>query len=390
MKAETTPCPLRVLYDARTCRPGMTGVGRYALNLLHALGRLPDEVRVRALFYGDGLDAAQRDDQLQNIEILEAPMSHEAHPGGDLWLRWGLRKWVEPGEIFHSPAFVLPGGSKFFPRVVTIHDVIVFTHPETYPMGFGWYLRRATRIAANVADVIITPTAVVADQIAELGLARREKIVVTHQAADATPPCWEAASENQSEALPALPEAPLFLTIGGPDPRKDPLTALRAAIAIKEKITRTHNDLNFEWWWVGRGMPEDEEVPRELARLAPEVGFRFLPHAGKAFLRTALNHAQALVSTSWAEGFNLTLVEAMAVGCPVVASDIPVHREVAGQAAQFFTINDHQALADLLYSWLLNPALRAPAVRASREHGEHFAWDRTARTTLAAYSKSEA
>lgn len=59
-------------------------------------------------------------------------------------------------------------------------------------------------------------------------------------------------------------------------------------------------------------------------------------------------HAAGLVTASFAEGFNLPIVEALSKGCPVLASDLPVHREVGGAFAAYFPSSDASALADLV------------------------------------------
>jgi hypothetical protein len=59
-------------------------------------------------------------------------------------------------------------------------------------------------------------------------------------------------------------------------------------------------------------------------------------------------HAAGLVTASFAEGFNLPIVEALSKGCPVLASDLPVHREVGGAFAAYFRSGDAAALAELI------------------------------------------
>lgn len=59
-------------------------------------------------------------------------------------------------------------------------------------------------------------------------------------------------------------------------------------------------------------------------------------------------HAAGLVTASFAEGFNLPIVEALSKACPVLASDLPVHREVGGEYAAYFSSGDAAALADLI------------------------------------------
>ena len=59
-------------------------------------------------------------------------------------------------------------------------------------------------------------------------------------------------------------------------------------------------------------------------------------------------HAAGLITASFAEGFNLPIVEALSKGCPVLASDLPVHREVGGAYAAYFHSGDAAALAHLI------------------------------------------
>jgi glycosyltransferase involved in cell wall biosynthesis len=77
-----------------------------------------------------------------------------------------------------------------------------------------------------------------------------------------------------------------------------------------------------------------------------------------AELRVLYGHARATVCPSFGEGFDFSGVEAMKSGCPVVASDIPVHREVYADAAEFFNPYSIDALFHALQS-VIDPALSA-------------------------------
>jgi alpha-1,2-rhamnosyltransferase len=82
----------------------------------------------------------------------------------------------------------------------------------------------------------------------------------------------------------------------------------------------------------------------------PEFGRRlfWMQDAGDVELDYCYRHAAGLITTSYAEGFNLPIVEALQHGCPVLASDLAVHREVGGTYAAFFPVDDVQALAGLI------------------------------------------
>jgi glycosyltransferase involved in cell wall biosynthesis len=97
-----------------------------------------------------------------------------------------------------------------------------------------------------------------------------------------------------------------------------------------------------------------------------------------AELAAAYRAAQCLVVTSTYEGFCLPVVEAQALGVPVICSDIAVLREVAGEGALFVDPYDADALADQLNAIMIDPALRARLSNAGRHNAGRFSWGRAA------------
>jgi glycosyltransferase involved in cell wall biosynthesis len=87
------------------------------------------------------------------------------------------------------------------------------------------------------------------------------------------------------------------------------------------------------------------------------------------------------------EGFGLPVLEAMAAGTPVVASDIPALREVAGPAAVLVPAGDADAWADALGRVLESPSLQAELAGAGRRRAALFSWAQTAEETLRVYEE---
>src|SRR5690606_20137900 len=90
-----------------------------------------------------------------------------------------------------------------------------------------------------------------------------------------------------------------------------------------------------------------------------------------------LHRATALVHASLDEGFGIPLVEAMSVGTPVVVSDIPIFREIGGDAARFFPPTDPAAFAREVRA-LEDPAEWSRRSVASRAQAARFDWDTSA------------
>lgn len=376
------PLPLRVLYDARTVRPGMTGVGRYTYNLLAAMAADAEGPELRALFAREWAERARSDPNLRGVRILEAPVSHEAHPSGDLWLRFLAGRLVRRGEIYHGPAFVIPGGRQRFRRVVTVHDLFVFEYPEFYPARFAMWLRWAIRRACRFADRVIVPTRGVADALVRRGLAPNERVVPIAEAADATPATWEG--DRPPGDLPLAQalshrSGPIVLTVGTAEPRKDPATARRAAMALAAAGARVN------WFWIGGPGAVADDTPPGLAEGAEAAGFQTVGAASGEAIRAALAEATVYVSSSRSEGFGLPVVEAMNAGCPVVLSDIPAHREVAGDAARYFGPGDDAALTRLLLKLMADDVERERLGERARARAARFGWLSAARATRGVY-----
>jgi glycosyltransferase involved in cell wall biosynthesis len=87
------------------------------------------------------------------------------------------------------------------------------------------------------------------------------------------------------------------------------------------------------------------------------------------------------------EGFGMPLLEAMSCGCPVVASDIDVFREVGGSAALFAKVGDADEFCDRIESLLESPAKSALHREAGLIRSNLFSWSETARKTALGYSQ---
>jgi glycosyltransferase involved in cell wall biosynthesis len=311
---------------------------------------------------------------------------------------------VRPGELYHGPAFIIPGGRRRFPRVVTVHDLFVFTHPRLYPWRFGLWLRWAARRSCRAAERIIVPSEAIAQEMAVRRLASPEKIRVIAEAPDDTHNLWDEASlEAGGQVAGIVQEAtePLIVTVGTLDPRKDPATARVAYLELVQRLqvapvavatsgapAQELFSHSVDWLWLGRTGSAPDPTPEPLRRSAAEAGFRTPGHVPKETVRAALRAATVYVTCARSEGFGLPLVEAMVAGCPIVASDVPVHHEVAGDAALYFPPGDASALAAVLHRLLSKPALRQRLIERGRRRQADFRWSAAAEATLAAYREA--
>ncbi len=225
------------------------------------------------------------------------------------------------GEPYHAPwidgALLRPPG----PQVVTLHDVVPLKRRSEYlRTGIRFRMRY---LAVQRSARVIVPTAVVADEVAEHVGIDPERIVVIHEAP--APAMYERGAEEIAAARTRyeLPDDYL-LWVGGlqtPDPRK------RVAA-----LARTPHELPLVL--VGATKPWAHELP----------GVTLTGYVPDDDLAAIYSGARALVFPSDDEGFGLPTVEALACGTPVVATDIPVLREVLGDRATFVDAGDLEGL----------------------------------------------
>ncbi len=237
--------------------------------------------------------------------------------------------------------------------VFTIYDLFAVTldpMPGAYRLAFGdWFNGVLT-----TADAIICDSRSVADEVKEWlqqhPNARQEPLPIGyfHLGADlASSKPTEGTSQDEASILAVLRERPTLLMVGTAEPRKGHAPALDAL----EALWKDGTDINLVI--VGKEGWRSHDLVRRLRRHPQRNKQLFwLEKASDALLMQLYAQSTALLAASFAEGFGLPLIEAAHYGLPVIARDIPVFHEVAGDFAFYFPNTDSAALADSLRHWL--------------------------------------
>ncbi|MCW2635564.1 MAG: hypothetical protein JWQ99_1931 [Blastococcus sp.] len=334
------------------------GTGRYAREVATALaGEAPT---------GSGVlvwTAWHRDVRAARVPGAAGPFRLSL-PRRPLTLAWerGVGPVPRRVDVVHAPTPWAP------PRrgralVVTVHDAVPWTHPETLtPRGVRWH-RTAIERAARTADALVVPTRAVGDELARHVPLTRPPVVVGEgvSAALATPP----DADRRAAAL-GLPEAPYVVTLATIEPRKG-LDVLLDALARPEAP-----DVPL----LVVGQPGWGSV--DVAGRAEELGIggrvRLLGRLEDADLAVVLQRAAVLAAPSRAEGFGLPVLEAMAAGVPVVSSDAPALVEVGGGATRTVPVGDSGALADALGEVVRSAQLRKRMAADGLRRAADFSW----------------
>jgi glycosyltransferase involved in cell wall biosynthesis len=262
-----------------------------------------------------------------------------------------------------------------------VFDLLPMLRPEVFPFGTEQYFGDFLRTVHKVSDGVLCISRAVADElagwIAQEGLERRTPLHIGHfhlgADIDASAPSF-GLPPDAGEVLAALAARPSFLMVGTVEPRKGHAQALAAFELLWERGV----DVNLVV--VGKqGWMVDKLAERMAAH--PEKGRRLFWLAGISdeMLLKLYAGSAALLSPSEGEGFGLPLIEAAQHGIPIIARELPVFREVAGEHAFYFDGLEPADLAGAVTAWLeLHQAGKAPPSSSM----PWLTWDQSAQQVL--------
>jgi glycosyltransferase involved in cell wall biosynthesis len=280
-------------------------------------------------------------------------------------------------DLLHSPANLGPVGGGRFARVLTVHDVLWRMLPDTVSPAMRLGTQVLLPTAAMRAQRVITVSqASREDLIAHLRLPRDRIDVVPNGLTRAQQPGDAARARARLEAR----DRPIALAVATDLPHKD-LGMVVAAVAELPAGERPLLAIAGQGTDTGdlAGFAAAQDVPDDV---------RLLGAVGTAELEDLYAAAAVLVTATRYEGFGLPVLEAMARGVPVVCTDLPVLREVAGDVARYVPARDPQALADALRETLNDGPGVQRRVEAGQARAATFTWEAAAKATRDVYDRA--
>lgn len=369
-----------------------TGVANYICNLVYHLS----EVDRKNEYF---IITAEENKQYLNIE-----QSNFKHIYCKLFLESPAyrRVWeqiVLPGligahniDLLHCPMNILPLFADCA-KVVTLIDTQYFQNPDHFSFLRRNYLKHMMRMSLSKANGVITISEAVKEEVRKcLQNGDHRDVKVIHFGLD---PCFRVIDDlDKIEGVKQKYgiKGKYMLFPGYPHYRKN---IPRLIAAFKEVVDVLAEPLTFVI--AGEMGTDDTDVEAihhaiDTHALHSRVLFAgYVPgiclRGGEEELSMALlmNGAELMVYPSLYEGFGLPVLEAMACGTPALVSDIPVMREVAGDAAVFVNPYDVSDIARGLREGLTDAALRAEVTRKGLERSKDFRWVTHAEQTLDYY-----
>ncbi len=342
---------ISVAFDMTFPNRNQSGSGAYARSLVAALKARPD-VQTLVVSAPDGTNFA----------------------GTIGWLLHGARDRLSTNtaSLLHCPTFVTPWNVPI-PFVTTVLDLSTRRFPSDYPLEWRAYERWLVPGRARSAALVIAISETTRlDVIAEYGVPP-ERVLTIHPGIDKI--FFDAEPAARREGLPHL------LFPGAPIARKNLELVLKclanapagtATAAAQLDITGASEN----------GFPAHAALIRSLG-LSGRV--QWLGQVSRDDMPRLMAAAAAVVYPSYYEGFGLPPVEAMAAGCPVVASNASCLPEVLGDAALLVDPTDGPGFARAVEAVLTDEQVRARLISAGRNQARQFTWARCAERTVEAY-----
>ena len=276
----------------------------------------------------------------------------EARPGD----RYVTLEWAPPllKQAGHVMRRMRANGVRFY---FTVHDLLPLSLPECFPEHIPATMGEWFASISELADGITCVSRHVADVVEaeldqrDLDGGHRPWVQSFHLGADFHSLKRSAEVEldkSEQQWLQSLDQCqgPVLLMVGTVEPRK----GHRQVLDAMEQCWADNTDINLvvvgkQGWQMDDLIRRMRQHPRLNRQLFWAQG------ASDTLLEILYQRSHALVAASYGEGFGLPLIEAAHYGIAILARDIPVFREVAGEYATYFQADTPQALAQMLQGW---------------------------------------
>jgi glycosyltransferase involved in cell wall biosynthesis len=332
---------LKVAFDVACLSQSRAGTARVARGLLGGLADIEDIQVVQVgdpVFRTRGSTAQRLSAVTQDLSWYAAGRSARAarHAGA---------------AVVHYPTYRGPVRGPRPPMVVTVLDLAILREPAWFPVWARLHARSVMPATVRAATRVIAISRQTADDVVSMLGVPTNRVHVVECGVDAifsSPPHVVAGTGD-----------PFLLGVGTPEPRKNLARLLDAFTLLRERGGAERLVLVGADGWGD-------------TQLAPRAGVELRGRVSDEQLRDLYAGAEALVFPSLWEGFGLPVGEALAAGCRVVCSDLPVLREVAGEMATYVDPRSPSSIANGIQRALEQPR-PAPSHRLT--------WKRAAQLT---------
>lgn len=364
-----------ICIDCRYISPRPSGIGKVQQALVDHLPVMAPDLEFLLLKRADAPEVLSAASNVREVVVKAS-----ANSPATMWWLPRIAPLSEVG-LFHATFNIMPAGLRM-PCVTTVHDIMWLANPQwctgRLPHAlerrfYGHGIRRALAKSAAITTVSDASKR----ELLAWDTSLEGRVFTTPPGIDES---FRHYPEQGDPAVQGWPTGKrIVLTVGQNAPYKNHEGALRAfalaftgrddvALVFIQRLNQASETLN--------------QTARELG-IASQV--HFLGPVGDAALVACYNAATVLLHPSLCEGYGLPLAEAMACGCPVVASDQSAMPEVLGEAGLLAPVEDLGAMAAALKKVVDDEQVMVALRQAGLARASQLPWRRFAEGTLDVY-----
>ncbi len=356
-------------FDAHYANTNNTDLGNYSRSIIDALATAAPRYGYIRMYIRKRHPHAEYDKLAEraNIESME--------PDGALWRKmtslWRIARLAKDAKrgdvaLFHGLAGELPLalGQYNIRSVVTIHD-FSFIHLASFytPWKRAWLRIKSAKTLYQADRIVAVSNNVKQDAVHYFGI-DPDKIDVIYRSCDRSMLGEVTADKmNMVRNRYALPER-YMVTVGTQSERKNLSLIIEAMAELKDKSVKLVI--------VGRGTGNSERIRHRIKSLGLEERVLMLHGVPTEDLAAIYRGADLFINASLYDGFAQSIVEAITIGTPVIATKGSSHEEAGGPNSIYVSADNHRELSEAMEHLLQSEELRNEMSRKGREYASRF------------------
>ncbi len=281
-------------------------------------------------------------------------------------------------DVFHSPITSLP---LTYPKksVVTVHDLAIYKNPSWFPSQI-FSTKLLVPQSLRKADKIIAVSDSTRRDLKNIFNIPAKKMKVIHEGSVIKKiPIKNKRFDSISKFKLG---SKYILFVGTLEPRKNVVTLIRA---YKKLLDQGSKFSNYQLVLAGHKGFKNSEVFDEIKELKLKKNVKYLGYVTHNQKLDLMKKASCFVFPSEYEGFGLPVLEAMAIGTPVITSNVSSLPEIAGKAALLVNPTREQEIANALKKLLGDSKLQKRLSQRGLKRAKEFSWEQCAKETIKVY-----
>ncbi len=353
--------------------------GKYQGSRSHLVGLYVEALRRRPDL--DFFFFLENCDLLAKVQGFDSPNAHfvrmkKSNPLWRLAVQLPLLSRKHDLDLLHLQ-YIAPLWSPV-PTAVTIHDVLFEDFPEYFGKLFVLRSRLLMRRSSRTANLVCTVSEYSRGEMARIYGLDPTEIIVTTNAVDSSV-FLPGDSGREVVVNRGLKTGDYLLTVGRIEPRKNHVNLLKAYKLLPPSppplVIVGQRDFGFG------------EFDAALSDMPPDRRVVILSDVADADLAVLYRHAKMFIYPSFAEGFGMPPLEAMASGVPVITSSSTALPEVVGSAGIQVDATDVSGLANAMTMLLSDSVLYERLAKQGLERAKEFSWSQSADRFLSAVDR---